>query len=258
MWRIVVLKTVFNHLKPQLFVLLILVLIISSISCITIKLKPSSGQETSPGEVKTQPEQTVEPGPMPYAFANSKLSLGPVFDGWLKGKGYSFLDMANHEVPITWSGLNFTGRYEAKPLAGMGNGTLVTEISGTLSAVPVPQKPVNLTLSYKSSWDVTNPNWHDFGSYSYTLTNFQVGVVAMSNKEGQWMLNSWTADNKGAALQKYLSNLVVKWNEIYVGPPNQMPANRADQSWTYTDPACSNTTSQYPNPTELNINIRCP
>ena len=133
-----------------------------------------------------------------------------------------------------------------------------------MSAVPKPdKKPLNLTLTYKSTWDHNYRSFHWVGSMSYSITNIPVYIVAMTNQEGHWRLDPWPPENKGTALQKYLSNLTLKYSEKYIGNPATRNKTQKDQSWTYTDTTCvdyagTDKNGTFRNGTELTIFIRSP
>jgi hypothetical protein len=206
-----------------------------------------------------KPEETpVVNTPMPYTAAGSRLTLGHNFNDWLKSQGYGGGEyMVPNQAPITWNGLNFSGKAEKKPSYGTGIGTI--EISGRLSAVPKPdKKPVYVTYTYKSTWDITEPNFYHTGSAAYTITNLPVYVVAMTNQEGHWKLEPSSTDYRGAALGKYLSNYTLKYSEKYTGNPNTRPKDRVDQSWTYTGNQCVDYIDTARRWTELDFVIRTP
>jgi hypothetical protein len=194
---------------------------------------------------------------MPYVAISSNLNLGPVYENWLTSNKNYFHNWTSSEVPITWNGLNFSGKLEEE--ASMGSsGTILIEISGSLSTVPKPEEPFTLTLNYESSWDVTNVYFHDIGSVTYTISNIPMNVVAMTNQEGHWRLGILPPENKGTAVQKYLSNLVIKTDVRYIGDPKKREDYSSDQMWTYTDTTCANSSNFNENPTELFISIRSP
>jgi hypothetical protein len=216
--------------------------------------------------INYQAEETTAPvvnTPLPYTAAHCNLTLGYNFGDWCKSNTWGGTERNNiNEVPITWNGLNFSGKKQQKP--NYGTGTEMLEISGSLSAIPKPdKKPVNLTLTYKSTWDKGDANFAYSGSMTYTITNIPVYIVAMTNQEGHWRLDPWPPENKGKALQKYLTNLTFKYNEKYIGNPNTRPKTQKDQSWTYTDTTCvdyagTDSTGTYRFGTELTVGLRSP
>lgn len=184
-------------------------------------------------------EEEPAPSDIPFVSLFLEGQPGQAYDTFREANNYSGVGFggmqSDNYVPITWSGLNFSGSLTLKPYEG-ATGTGNVTVSGHLSRVPDPVHPVLLTVNYTRTYDSVYYDLHETGYVSYVITDIPLDCNEIALNSGS-EIRSVYRESSGAAMQKYLTSLDYRLDSTWLGEGTYIVP---DQHWTYTDTTCSN------------------